>query len=461
MLGVLIRKEILAHILTLRFTVTFALFLVLIFASLYVSVRGQLLDKAEYEARQRADRAHLSGILAEKDRERQWDRLFWDEGRKDSIAPAPLGWLGQGLQPSYPASINTFHWGQLLADRGLTRNPLLGLLRVPDFIYVVSALLSLLAILFVFDAVCGEKESGVLRLVLSNSVPRHLVLLSKWIGGYAVLMVTFLIAVGGGLGYAWISGVFEPTGEALIRVAGLIVLAAVYIAVFFNIGLFISTTTSRAATALLTCLLVWVASIMVVPNLGPVTAGIAVPAPSRKSIEASKRAVDQEIRLRIQQLTLTNPQLGYGSTVQRDREKVEREGAQRKRQLDVYFQARRAAQMRLAQTLSRLSPAACWTYAASALTGTGAAAYEVVREARESLRRRYADYVDRMIVEARKTSWRNLPEVHVEDLPTLRVLLPDLAADFGEALNDLLILLILNVVFFMLAFICFLRYDVR
>ena len=42
---------------------------------------------------------------------------------------------------------------------------------------------------------CGEKESGLLRLVLSNAAPRHQVLLSKWFGGYVTLIMPFLLAV--------------------------------------------------------------------------------------------------------------------------------------------------------------------------------------------------------------------------------------------------------------------------
>ena len=42
----------------------------------------------------------------------------------------------------------------------------------------------LLAIVFGYDAICGEKERGTLRLMLSCSVPRDTVLLAKWIGGF-------------------------------------------------------------------------------------------------------------------------------------------------------------------------------------------------------------------------------------------------------------------------------------
>ena len=41
-----------------------------------------------------------------------------------------------------------------------------------------------------------------------------------------------------------------------------------YISLFFAVGMFISTTTHKASTALLVALFVWVCWILVIPNLG-------------------------------------------------------------------------------------------------------------------------------------------------------------------------------------------------
>ena len=461
MLGVLIRREIVAHLLSLRFGVTFILFLVLIGASMFVTVNTFRQDRSEYDVRMRTNRDALADMLAEKDVSQQWYRIFWDEGVQYAVPFAPFTWLAQGLTPACPAAVSTVQDGAQSVDRGMTRSPLLGLLRVPDFVYVVNAILSLLAILFMFDAVCGEKESGTLRLVLTNAVPRHLVLLGKWVGGYLVLVVPFLLAAGGGLVYAWACGVFAPSAGNLCVVAGLLAIACVYIAVFFNISLFISSTTDRSATALLVGLLVWVACILVIPNLGPMTARIVKPTPTRKSIEAAKRAVDQEIDLRSQRLTITSGEISYGSKVERDRDVLDQERTRRKRELDRYFQTRQNEQMSLARTIARVSPAGCWTYAATALARTGPDAYARFGQARETLGTAFHDYVARMMAEARKTGWASRPPIREDELPVLRVRLPDGAEAMRSALDDVLILMILNVVFFMLAFTYFLRYDVR
>lgn len=459
MLWTLIRREILAHVLSLRFTVTFALFILLLFTGIFVTVNTHQQDMAEYDARVRANRNRLADILAEAESSRAVSRLFWHEGQQHAIPVAPLGWLGQGLIAAQPAAINTVAGGVRSVDRGLTRNPLLGMVRVPDFVYMVKAILSLLAILFMFDAVCGEKETGTLRLVLSNAVPRHTLLLGKWIAGYLVLMIPFLIAVVGGLGYAWVRGVFGPLSADAGRVLAMLAVAALYIAVFFNISLFISAATARSATALLIGLLVWVAGIIVIPNLGPVTARILRPAPSRKSVEVAKRAIGQEIDLRLQRLTLTSGELSYGVSVEQARNELEMERARRQRELDAYARTRQDGQIELAQTLGRLSPAASWTYAAVSLTGTGPDAYMRFLQARDSLENRFSAFATDIRQQARRTGWREWPTIRPDDLPALRPNLPDTAEAMAGALNDVLILTIMGVVFFMLAFVFFLRSD--
>ena len=53
-----------------------------------------------------------------------------------------------------------------------------------DWAFVMGLIVSFVAILFTYDAVCGEREDGTLRLMLSGSVPRDGVLLGKFIGAF-------------------------------------------------------------------------------------------------------------------------------------------------------------------------------------------------------------------------------------------------------------------------------------
>ena len=460
MLFHIIGKEIAAHILSLRFAVTFVLFIVLIFASIYVTVNEYKRQAEQYHSLARTSKERLDEILAEEDTGDTVHRLFWWEGKTDAVPVSSLAWVGQGVQPAYPAAIvSKADRSSRTVDRGLMRSQVPRMFKIPDFVYVVNVVLSLLAILFMFDAVCGEKESGTLALILSNAVPRHAVLLGKWIGGYVVLLVPFLVATAGGLVYARARGVFEA--EHLSRVVFLVLVACLYIAVFFNIGLFVSTTTIRSDTSLLVCLLVWMISTLAIPNLAPVTARILEPTPSPEKIRAEKAAVQREINLRISRLTMASGELSYGQKIEIERVNLEEEAERRKRRWDQYYEERRKRQSSLAAALGRISPSACWTYAAVSLTNTGADAYERFHRARRELGRDFEKSWKDTRETWQKDRSKGWPEITAGELPHLQVKFPDAAAAVGAALNDTLILVVLNVIFFMLAFTFFLRYDVR
>jgi len=459
MFRTLLRKEIVSHILSLRFGVTFILFILLVFASIYVTTQEYQRDKTLYAAVDRGAMDHLAEILKEEEGWRRARRLVDWEGRLDAVPVPPLSSVAQGLRPFMPIALNTTEDRTRNIGRGAEKNPLAGLFRVPDLVYVVSIVLSLLAILFAFDSVAGEKESGTLRLTFSNSVPRDQVLLTKWLGGYIVLIVPFLIAACGGLGYAWWRGALELSGENLHRLALLLVTACIYISVFFTLSLFISTVTHRATTALSICLLIWVVWILVIPNLAPVIAKIFSPTPSVEKIIAEKKAVDEETRLLMNRMQLTSGQVGYGKTAQEQREKLIREARRKKKRWDRFLEKATERQTSLAQTLGRISPSVSWTYAATALMASGHGAYVEFDRSRSRLRESMADFsADLRRRRNKTTEW---PEIRADEVPYLRVTWPGFAKAARSALDDILILAVFNVVFFMAAFVTFLRYDVR
>lgn len=461
MLGLIIRKEILSNILSMRFGVTFLLFIVLIFTSIYVTTNEHKMEVSQHGSRVRLYNESLDEALAEEDDDRRHDRVFHDEGKKEAVPIAELAWLGQGLQSALPAGIVFDRHRSHNIDRGSTRNPLMGLLPAPDFVYIVNVVLSLLAILFMFDSVCGEKEMGTLRLMLSNSVPRYEVLLGKWLGGFAVLMVPFLIATAGGLVYAWAVGVLVADTDNLVRIAVLVFLAACYIAVFFNLSLFISVTTHNSATALLVCLLVWVVFVLVVPNMAPVTAKILAPTPSLKKIEAEKRAVADEIRIQKRRLAVTSGELGYGDAMKRKQEKLDDKLEREQRRWDSYYDNARRKQFDLAQTLGRISPSSSWVFAATSLTNTGPQFYHRLESAVKQTTKAFSD-LHNSLRERRGGPGNSITGDQLRDqLPRLSLTTTGLEESIKDSLLDILLLLMLNVVFFMLAFLFFLRYDVR
>ena len=52
-----------------------------------------------------------------------------------------------------------------------------------------------MALLFTFDAFIGEKERGTLKLVMAQSLPRHTLLLGKFLGAMLAIAIVVSLAI--------------------------------------------------------------------------------------------------------------------------------------------------------------------------------------------------------------------------------------------------------------------------
>ena len=120
--------------------------------------------------------------------------------------PHPLSWLVQGMEGAVPYQIHVAENYERQINNGLYLNPLKEGITAPDFLFLTRLLLSLLAILFAFDAVCGEREDGTLKLAFVGAVPRHVWLVGKWVGGMLTLSVGFILGILVGMLYLVLFG---------------------------------------------------------------------------------------------------------------------------------------------------------------------------------------------------------------------------------------------------------------
>ncbi|MEE3264161.1 MAG: ABC transporter permease subunit [Candidatus Latescibacterota bacterium] len=347
------------------------------------------------------------------------------------------------------------------SDDRLGRNVLYDVFQTPDFAYVVNIVLSLLALLFVFDSICGEKERGTLKVLLSNSVPRDTVLLGKWVGGYLSISAPFAVAVVGGFVYLSLSGAMQLQPDDVIRFAAISLISLLYIAVFFSLGLFISTATHRGSTALLLSLLVWIVWILVVPNLAPITARLVAPVPSRQDIDAEQQAIDREAQLLQESIRKRKV---YGD--QEESERIQQDAERKRRKLDQFYNDRMTRQVSFSQGLARLSPSASYLFAVTRLAGTGPILFDRFRDAHDRFQEAQNDWRDDLFRSGNVEFTRTGPQVKDKDwfdpdsIPRFQMYSEATRAAIDAAMFDILLLVVFAVLFFMLSFAFFLRYDV-
>ena len=396
LLGILIKRELLDDLTSSRYILTSVLCIVLCITSV-------ILMNHDYENRlKRREISHNVG----------GERNIFDWGRNYIIAkpPVPLSLLSKGTEevlgrPALPQGLQA---GTIVFfyDYFGEEHHLFDLFTIPDFIYIVGIVLSVYAVFVSFNAICGEKETGILRLISSHSVPRSAILLAKWIGGFASFVVSLLPSILVMLIYLTVSGV-PLQMEHWMRLAILICLSFVYLSVFFTLGIFISTLTHRSATALVLVLIIWTIWTLVIPR-GGVSAAQAM------------RPVQTEFTFRRQ----------------KSDEMPEREIL---RMNDAHI-ASVDSQMRMGQYISRLSPLGAYVYGATTLAQTGLSDYR--------------DYRAKLQYWNRKRIREGDPGEFVYQPLPLRRSLSEMAMDGA-------LLLLWNVLLFMGAHLAFLRYDVR
>ena len=161
----LIRRELLANLITFRFLVAMVVTLSLVVANTVVLI-------ADYERRltsyDTAVTEHHQKFL------RRTGTYSGVEGEiRVDRPPNPLSIFNAGLDRRIGNSIAIGHTfvPTLWDTRSHSAdNPFLNLFSSVDLILIFQVILSLLALLFAHDAIAGEREAGTLRLTMANPV---------------------------------------------------------------------------------------------------------------------------------------------------------------------------------------------------------------------------------------------------------------------------------------------------
>ena len=284
MLMTLIRKEMMHHILSVRFVALLLMCVLLIPLTLSISYRKYSQNLTDYqESVKRARTEAKENPPDAQNPNTEVSKLF--------LRPTPLSVFANGLEEVLPTYLGMTRNGVRQGSTALAQASVAYVLGNLDFLFIVGTVFSLLALLFTFDAVAGEREAGTLRINLSNSLPRDVFLWSKLIGGYVVFVVPFLVSFL--LGLLILVGQGFPLGEFEVAtpVLGLTLISLLYIAVFFTIGVFISTYLDNSKTALIVVFTFWVFAVLVAPRGAFVVAKLISPTRTHHTVYTEKTAL--------------------------------------------------------------------------------------------------------------------------------------------------------------------------
>ena len=377
MLITLIQKEMMHHILSVRFVALLVMCLLLVPLTLHINYRNYLQNQVNYKESLKLSTAEADEKPPDApDPDTEVSKLF--------LEPTPLSVFAKGLEESLPSYLGMTRNGVKQGSMSLGEAPLSSALGNLDFLFVVSTVFSLLALLFTFDAVAGEREAGTLRITLSNALPRDLFLWSKLIGGYIVFVVPFLVAFL--LGLLLLVSQGFPLGESdiFLRVLSLTLVSLLYIGVFFAIGTVISAYLDNSKTALIVAFTVWVLAVLIAPRAGFLTAKLIAPTRAIQSIYMEKTAIRNNLNTEKGQALSEKivETLGTSINFNKDAEKIaelrapiDAEYRQKfQEQVDKVereYQREKKRQESVGENLSRITPTASLIYLAMNLAQTG------------------------------------------------------------------------------------------
>ena len=484
----IVQKELLGHLLTLRFLLGGLCCLAMIASSAYVLTR-------QFEARLEAHRSAVTDFENRLQKVTVYSELGQNVRPEAHRPPSALSILSSGMEVELGDFVTLAHgYVPVGAASSGSDNPYLAIFPSIDFVTVFQVVLSLLALLFAYDAVSGEQEDGTLKLTLAGSVPRSSVLMGKYAGAMLALTLPLLLSLGMGLLIATLSEYVNLNGSDGMRVGLMLAASLLYLSLFYLLGLLCSCAVDRSASALALCLFAWVATVLIFPGastfavdrLSPVEPDQSVSESAEELVNRMKQKKEDFLKQhRIERIwqgvssrgnsSSSSDSRGSGETLkfnirsakdpeltlQRDyyriQEDLRTEVADQIWQLrKAYLERNHYRQVRLARNLSRLSPAAVYGEASAILAGTDLGAYHRFMDETRAYRREVIQYLkDRDAFGSRAWFATDRGEADVGGMPRFQWRPERVRESVKRAGSDLAILLLWNGILFWIAYILF------
>lgn len=332
-----------------------------------------------------------------------------------------------------------------------------------DWAFIIGYVLSLIAILFTFDTVSGERERGTLRLILANPIPRHTVLIGKFLGALISVGIPLALAVLMNLLVISTSSAVQLGADAWGRLGIIFFIAILYASLFLALGLLVSARVSRSAVSLVILLLIWVTFVVFVPStLASIAGGFSSPMSTdelwqRRGELYAKRweRYDAYFAERVER----------SKEIQFKGEHVIAEAEEQERVNEEHL-AQQIAQVKVARGTTRVSPIAISQHLFESFAGTGFERHLQFLENTKTHARQFRKFIaDTDSGDPESSHIIGIRE-GMSEKPVNPAAVPkfedklSLSKDFNAAAVDLLLLMLFVIVLLSGAYLAFVRVEV-
>jgi ABC-2 type transport system permease protein len=472
MLTTLVEKEIRDLLGSTKFAISFSVCAVLILLSFVTGAQNFKSAQRQYEAAKTENLRQLDGLT---------DWLMLRQNRI-FLPPEPVAAIVTGVSNDVGRTIEVSGRGELTSqDSRFEGEPLFAVFRFLDLEFVFGVVLSLLAILLGYDAICGEKERGTLRLVFSNAVPRATYISGKLIGSLAALIPALVIPLLIGCLLLIVMGI-PMDASSWLRLSMAIGTGLLYFAVMLTLAIMVSSMTHRTSSSFLSMLVIWVMAVFVVPRAAVLLAGRAVDVPSVDELSAKKQALGTQMwassRQDMANWTFDNSGDDVQATMKQFQDKMEKAADERDKKMQALtsqLNEDRANRQRVQQgwafAAARLSPLASFSLAVTSLAGTDLKLSDRFVDEAKAYQDDYAKFMKAktgmvpgrgmIVMKAVDDNGEKPKPVDPKELPEYKHTSIDTQSSVASAVPGIGLLMLWGLGGFAAAFWSFLRYDLR
>ena len=496
MLKIIIQKELLARFSDSTFVIACILSAVLIFLSFFLSVRNYSDLVNDYNGIQELNRNSLKAQETYRDIDSEGIGISKPPEVLSIFSVGIANYIGRNL------NINSFSTPQLHGSK-VEGNPVFAIFGDLDLSFIVKSILSLLAIVFAYNMLSGEKEGGTLRLIASFPAPRDALILGKLIGGLLCLLIPLFIPTLLGMAVLLLLPNIHFTSDDFLRLIFIFGVFLLYLTVFFFLGTFVSARTKSSGVSFLIALFIWVLVVLVIPKSSSILAVQFIHVPSSQQHRIQKAQVRKDIFQRYNQIdeklwrdwrvlfdkTMEEEDRGtrheYENQLDKYEKRLDKKIKENEEQrdtelknaqalLDRKYQQRQQNLANLAITLSRFSPASAMTHATMSFADTGLSNFDHFVKAARAYRERYIVFIKEKLPENTlgtatfedKDGFRTFErpkqeKPNLNEIPVFQYQKMSLASVVQETIVDILLLVLLCLLLFIGTYVFFLKYDVR
>lgn len=325
-----------------------------------------------------------------------------------------------------------------------------------DCTFIVNTILSLMVIFLTYDIISGEKEKGTLRAILSNSVPKHTVLLSKLLAGLIVVVISYILASAASLIVMLSSHNVSLNKNDWLRIIGIMGISVLYLLFYFSISILVSTWVNRSQISLMILLQIWLFSVVIYPNLVPAVCETFQKIPTQTEIEYRKNDAFKPYKkeydsLNQQIMNIVQKSGGFTSEVVPIRKRIKEIDdlwRNQKHEIDKDYLKKLIGQAKMIEMISLLSPSSLYIQLVDDIAQTGISGYQEFMNSVYAYNEKYK-------------TWKQQAKAEDKKPPIYSYKLEGNISDLMKTAYSWIILFVTSMILFISAYYKFVNKDVR